>query len=469
MTTSHASPRPVRTGRYRYTKWRWRLLVGAFDAAGGVGARLWRRIRPPTPQSAPRRILILQLDHMGDAILTSPLVTNLRVAYPTARIDVLASPSNRDVFAANPDIDGVRVASRNWFERRPGRWALGSAVWKLGRSLRGAGYDLGIDVRGDILSVLVLTLAGIPRRLGWTMGGGGFLLTDVADWVPGRHEVGSRSALLTRLGIDPERPLRVVVHVGDDDRVLVAQKLQESWPARETRSLVGSRNATAMSRAVQFSPPEWNTRNPSPPVGEGRERNRNNSAPNVLSFDEPDWLHAGRFGEEAPLLAVHIGAGTSAKRWPLQHWRELVGRFLIDGWRVILIGGQDDVRAGAELGRHERLRDWTGQLSVTESAALLERADFFIGSDSGPAHIAASAGIPSVVLFSGTNRPRQWRPWSRRTLILRNKVACRPCHQKVCPLADHPCMAGITPDRVHRAAKRWWARLHREESPHVPI
>jgi ADP-heptose:LPS heptosyltransferase len=450
MTISLARPRPVRTGRYRYTKWRWRLLVGAFDAVGGLAAGLCRGLFPPRPAVEPRRILILQLDHLGDAVLTSPLVANLRTAYPSAKIDVLASPSNREIFAANPDVDSVRLASRNWFERKPGRWALGSAVWCLGRSLRGAGYDLGIDVRGDILSVLVLTLAGIPRRLGWTMGGGGFLLTDVAEWVPRRHEVGSRLALLTRLGIEPERPTRVVVHVADEDRVRVAKRLRAAWPSRSSRRLVGTRSARAgRSGAVGL-------RTLSEP-------------PTSFEFDGPDSLHAGRFGEEAPLLAVHMGAGTRAKRWPLRHWNDLIGRFLADGWRIIIIGGQDDVEAAAEVGLHERLRDWTGQLRVTESAALLERADFFIGTDSGPAHIAASAGIPSLILFSGTNRPRQWRPWSRRTMILRNKVACRPCHQKACPLADHPCMAGMEPDRVYRAALRWWARLHRRESPHVPI
>ena len=45
MTTSPASPRPVRTGRYRYTKWRWRILVGAFDAVGGVARAALARAR----------------------------------------------------------------------------------------------------------------------------------------------------------------------------------------------------------------------------------------------------------------------------------------------------------------------------------------------------------------------------------------------------------------------------------------
>ncbi|HEY2155519.1 MAG TPA: glycosyltransferase family 9 protein [Isosphaeraceae bacterium] len=440
----------MQTGRYRYTKWRWRILVGVVDAVGGVAAKAWRVFRPIRPFTEPRRILILQLDHLGDALLTSPLIAGLRSAYPNALIDVVASPSNREVFEANPDVDRVHLASRNWFERKPGRWALGSAVWSLGRFLRGGRYDLGIDVRGDILSVAVLALASISRRLGWTMGGGGFLLTDVADWVPGRHEVGSRVALLERLGIRSDLAARIAVPASDADRVRVAHRLRDAWQERVTRAVA----ATSSSRAARSA---------------GTAVLSGSATRSRVSWEEADWLHAGRFGEESPLLAVHLGAGTSAKRWPVGHWQELIRRFLADGWRIILVGGPDDVAVASRIARHERLRDWTGRLRLAETAALLERADFFIGSDSGPAHVAASAGIPSLILFSGTNRPRQWRPWSRRTMILRNRVACRPCHQKVCPLADHPCMSGLTPDRVYRAALRWWKRLHRRESPHAPL
>ncbi len=172
--------------------------------------------------------------------------------------------------------------------------------------------------------------------------------------------------------------------------------------------------------------------------------------------DEGDWLHAGRFGAEAPLLAVHLGAGMAAKRWPAAHWQTLLARFLDDGWRVVLVGGSEDTPVATGMTAHPNLRDWTGRLTVPQTAAFLERADLFVGSDSGPAHLAACAGIASVVLFSGTNRPGQWRPWSRRSLVLRHNVPCRPCHQKECPLADHPCMAGLKPERVYREAKRWW-------------
>ena len=464
MTRSQAStgpipapgPHPVRLGRYRYSKLRWRLSVHVVDAIGTIAMRLWRRVRPAPAPATPRRILVVQLDHLGDAVLTSPLLAGLRTAYPGAAIDVLASPSNHEVFQADPDVNRVCLATKTWFERRRGHWAMLSAVWSLGRALRKGGYDLGIDVRGDILTVLVLTLAGIPRRVGWAMGGGGFLLTDVADWIPGRHEVNSRLALLETLGVAPDDPPRVLVHVSDDDRTAVNRLLLEAWPEPlAVRRLSGTVSARSRGESLA-GPSRLRTRAPALRVLADR-------------LTEPDWLHAGRFGSEAPTLAVHLGAGTAAKRWPPSCWRTLVSRFLADGWRVVVVGGPDDAPAAAALEPDDDLQDWTGQLSVTQTAALLERADLFIGADSGPSHLAACAGVPSVVLFSGTNRAGQWRPWSRRSLILKHPVPCRPCHQKTCPLAGHPCMTGLHPDRVHRAARRWWARLHRQESPHAPV
>ena len=162
MTRSPAKPRPVSVGRYRYSKLRWRLLVHALDCGGHDRDG----DRPAIPagrgrSTARARILVVQLDHLGDAVLSTPLIAELRAAYPEAAIDVLASPSNHEVFEADPNVNRVWVAERTWFERRPDRWALLTAVWSLGRSLRGMGYDLGIDVRGDVLTVLVLALAGV--------------------------------------------------------------------------------------------------------------------------------------------------------------------------------------------------------------------------------------------------------------------------------------------------------------------
>src|SRR5205814_157184 len=130
---------------------------------------------------------------------------------PRAPILVWRNLSLRTIFGPTSRNERRRCMTRSPANPRPVRtgryrysklrWGLLRAVWDLGRSIRSEGYDLGIDVRGDVLSVLVLALGGVPRRVGWAMGGGAFLLTDIAHWVRGRHEVRSRLALLEALGI----------------------------------------------------------------------------------------------------------------------------------------------------------------------------------------------------------------------------------------------------------------------------
>ena len=285
-------PVPVPVRRYRYSKLRWRVLVHVLDAVGAVVMAIAGRFRRASVVASPRSILLVQLDHMGDAVLTSPMLPRLRAAYPEARIDVLASPSNRAVFAADPHVNRVLVAEKNWFARGPAGRALGSAVWRLGRSLRAERYDLGIDVRGDVLTVLVLALAGVRRRVGWAMGGGGFLLTDVAEWRPGRHEVRSRMALLDCLGLPEIGPPRVGVGVDDDDRSRVATMLAEAWPER----------GRSRGRAVMASVRHGAARGVATRV-RGRAE---------VAVDA-DALHAGRFGEGAPILAVHLGGGDAGE------------------------------------------------------------------------------------------------------------------------------------------------------------
>src|SRR5262249_47145327 len=227
-----------------------------------------------------------------------------------------------------------------WFERHPSRWGFLRAVWELGLSIRGQGYDLGIDVRGDVLTVLVLALGGIPRRIGWAMGGGAFLLTDVARWVPGRHEVRSRLALLEPLGILSDPATRVDVHVADRDRATVARWLMEDWPRKTHRRVEAATPVSVAAapgpRQLAHTAHDWHA-----------------SAPAAMTpAGDSEWLHAGRFGPVPPLLAVHIGAGTCAKRWPRRHWSSLIARFLEDGWWVIVVGGPEDPPATELLPPH---------------------------------------------------------------------------------------------------------------------
>lgn len=93
-----ALPRPVPVRRYRYSRLRWRVLVNLIDGVGAVLMWFVRFLCGPQPQKSVDRILIVQLDHLGDAVLTTSMLSGLRRKWPMATIDVLASIANADVF-----------------------------------------------------------------------------------------------------------------------------------------------------------------------------------------------------------------------------------------------------------------------------------------------------------------------------------------------------------------------------------
>ena len=138
-----------------------------------------------------------------------------------------------------------------------------------------------------------------------------------------------------------------------------------------------------------------------------------------------------------------------------------IGRSCWAGWllergdlRMVLVGGAQDVARARQITgglAWPNLADWTGRLSIAELAAVTERAAVFVGADSGPAHLAAAVHAPVVVLFSGTNDARVWKPVGSEVTVLQQQVACGGCRCRQCPLVDHPCMQGLQPERVTQA------------------
>jgi lipopolysaccharide heptosyltransferase II len=350
-----------------------------------------------------RRILLIQWDHLGDAVITTGLLPALRAAYPRASLDALAAPWNSEVFAARRDVGRIHTSRWNRFNRSLAGllWPLGVLYWAW--KLRGFRYDLAIDARGDFSIALVMRLAGIRHRVGWACAGGGFLLSQSVPFVRGRNETASRAAILKTLGIEPVDPVAPRWLPTPDSRRFVTEQL-----------------------------------------GEFRRSNR--------------------------LLVFHIGAGTNAKQWPVEHWRELLGRAIVEfDSQVILVGGAGDSLVAEQITERNywpNVMDWTSRLSVDQLAALAARAAVFVGADSGPAHVAAAVGAKVITLFSGTNDSNQWRPHGENVVTLAHAVPCAPCYLTKCPLAGHPCMSGLTPSAVVEALARVLGESGIVPSPH---
>jgi ADP-heptose:LPS heptosyltransferase len=468
-----ADNRPVapRLAQYRYVRLRWRLLCWMFDRVGYALGRTvrrlvpsWETVRSGADSSAKddsiagdaaaiRSILVVQMDHLGDAILSTGWLNQLRRTYPRAEIDILATPWNRAIFREAGPWRRVFTSRRNRFAREARRWLWPVSVIWWGSRLRSRRYDLAFDVRGDLSVALLMWLCGARRRVGFAAAGGGFLLTASAESVFGRAEVLSRKALFEaarpQSGRQAITPLRVAIHRA---AVSLSAAVNHRSVARESSNaqLAIARHDSNIRRRHEANGETTSDESRWYPRIEPGERALRKMANRLQDLRRPG----------CPLVVLHVGAGTSAKRWPIVHWRELLGRLIVQrDATVVLVGDAGDralVRRITRSRAWPHVVDWTGQLRIGQLAALLQQCDCFVGADSGPAHLAAAVGSRAVVLFSGTVPASQWRPRGDRIQLLQHAVACSPCLLKTCPLADHPCMQGVLPEAVMRHIDRLW-------------
>jgi ADP-heptose:LPS heptosyltransferase len=107
----------------------------------------------------------------------------------------------------------------------------------------------------------------------------------------------------------------------------------------------------------------------------------------------------------------------------------------------------DGIRS--ELGEEAGI-DLCGQLSLVELLSLMQRACCFVGSDSGPMHLAASIDLPLVALF-GPSREAIWAPLGANSLCLRGSESCaEDCDAHHCRF-HYRCLRSLAPEAVFDA------------------
>jgi len=159
---------------------------------------------PPAP-----RVLLVRCDHIGDAAMGTAVLQPLRATLQPSHLDVLAGPWAASLFDGHPAVDETIVyATPWWLAARGAPRAERRAAWRalptIIRRLRRNRYDIGIELRGDLRQVVFfLALPRIPIRVSSDRTGGRQLLTHIAAYTPGRHEVELDRAIVATLGVDP--------------------------------------------------------------------------------------------------------------------------------------------------------------------------------------------------------------------------------------------------------------------------
>jgi lipopolysaccharide heptosyltransferase II len=166
------------------------------------------------------------------------------------------------------------------------------------------------------------------------------------------------------------------------------------------------------------------------------------------------WLVPG-----ARWIVLQPGARWLNKRWPVEHFADLVRRLASDfaDLRFVILGGAADVLLGATLTQAVpgRCLDLTGRSSLPEMVEIIRAAVLMVTNDTGPMHVAAALGKPVVAVF-GPTEPRRTGPYGQVERALQTpELPCVPCLKEHCAFAKPmECLRALTPARVYHEVVR---------------
>jgi heptosyltransferase-2 len=180
---------------------------------------------------------------------------------------------------------------------------------------------------------------------------------------------------------------------------------------------------------------------------------RVSATPDVSLRCPPDWSAAGDrlLGDGAGPRWVGINPGAAygtAKRWLPERFAAVGDMLARDGAHIALVGGPAERPVGEAIAAQMTApaRVLCGDTTLPELVGVLSRLRLLVTNDSGPMHLAAALGVPTVAIFGPTDW-RETHPVGDGHRLVREPVHCSPCLLRECPI-DHRCMRRVTVDRV---------------------
>lgn len=339
-----------------------------------------------------KRVLIVKLQHLGDVLLTTPLIGVLKGQFPHMEIDTLIYQETQPVLEGNPQLRQIYAIDRNW--KKQGAVYQLQQEYALIKALKQNRYDLIINLsdrwRGGWLTRILRPTYSVSR--------------------PYSHRRGRfwRNSFSHIFSIPPNNRHAVEINLDAIRRLGI---------------VVNDAELKRLSFTVA-----------------------------AASESKIDELLNAQNDNRKKTIVVHPTSRWMFKAWNPQNFAQVIDTLNNTGWRVILISGpapQEVDYVNAILAASTtQVINFAGQLSLNETAALIKRADCFFGLDSIAMHIAAAVKTPCVALFGPTN-DKVWHPWMGMHKVLTSEHVCRPCGLKGCGngmLSE--CLQSISPELV---------------------
>ena len=372
-------------------------------------ARLEAERGCPEPSDV-RTVLVVRADEIGDVVMTSPFLRELRRNLTTARISLVVKPEVRNLVEHCPYVDEILTFD----------WSTSTYWWPLQNYLRAARFAQ------EQLMARRFDLAIVPRwDTDW------YHASFIAHFSRARYRLGYAESVNARKQRFNRGYDHLFSHTIFDDRPRhevergLALLAYLGWPIASDRLEL------------------WTT-------------------PEDEAFADQVLKNAGIRADET-LIAFGIGARHARRKWPVERFAEL-GQCLRAQYpcRILVTGDRSDAALAVAL--RSRLDgtviDMAGRTTLRQSAALFKRCRLFIGNDSGPKHIAAAAGVPIVEISwcsygsrsSANSTVNRFRPWDVPHRIVSPHRPIVPCAEE-CTAAESHCIRGVTVEMMQEAIR----------------
>jgi heptosyltransferase-2 len=331
------------------------------------------------------RILIVAPNWIGDAVMSQPLLAAIKVSYPNAAIDVLATPWVAPIYRACSEVAELIEADLRH----------GQLQWGLRRTLaaqiKKRNYASCYVLPNSLKSALIPWLANIPVRIGYQGELRRILLTE------------------TKANSPKMQRIPMVEHYAN--------------------LCACSRNLDLAIRSPQLSP-----------TATALEVARTRLQAACIQTDALVVLCPGaEYGPSKRWPAAHFAALAQS----ILNAKPTASVVLLGGPSDRAIGDAI-VSSTASDGR---IFNWCGSTSLDEAIAIIGMCSKVVSNDSGLMHIAAALQVPQVAIF-GSSDSNHTPPNSVKATVISLHLPCSPCHQRECPLGHLNCLNQISPERV---------------------
>jgi lipopolysaccharide heptosyltransferase I len=343
------------------------------------------------------RILIVRLSAIGDVIQAVPIACALRERFPKAFIAWTVEGRTASLLTGHKAIDEIIPLKRGWLKSPQG-------VWQLRRRLHELKFDIALEAQGLTKAAILAWLSGAKRRIGfgkpWGRELSPWMNTDVVD-TPNMHVIERNLALLRPLGIESPK-VEFCLPKREEDRQAAEKIIREAH--------LGSRGETLLADR------------------------RGGASGTVRSQAEPgnEGLVAKPGNELWPFAIINPGAGWASKLWPTDRFAA-VAEYLGKTWSLptlVVWAGNDEKRMAEEIAAHAGGHAYVApNTSLAELASLARQAKLFLGSDTGPLHLAAAVGTPCVGLY-GPWPAKIHGPYGPLHIALQKAFFDGPTHKK---------------------------------------